>query len=157
MKAEMLKSAAARLAAVALLAAASLLLSSCFYMPGAGGKAQAGLVLPRYLIANPVSLALVVGGPGMEPLFASYTTIPESITIDVPSGLARTVTVLLNGQTATLQGVSRETAAAPFRLPIRAGTCGPSRQANGAIRSRTTPVPSRRDGGGHDASQPAIG
>jgi hypothetical protein len=94
-----------RLAAAFMVAGAFLALSSCFYMPGvSSGKARAGLVLPRYLIANPVSLALIVGGPGMEPMFVSYTTIPESITIDVPSGLARTFTVLLNGQSATLQG-----------------------------------------------------
>jgi hypothetical protein len=94
-----------KLAAAAMLAAVSFFFTSCFYMPGvAGGKARAGLILPRALIANPVSLALVVGGPGMNPMFASYSPIPASISIDVPSGLARTFTVLLNGQSATLQG-----------------------------------------------------
>ncbi len=102
-----MKKTGVRLAAAVMFGGAILAFTSCFYMPGvSGGKARAGLVLPRYLIANPVSLALIVGGPGMEPMFASYTTIPESITIDVPSGLARTFTVLLNGQSATLQGAS---------------------------------------------------
>ena len=107
MKTHTLKISSAKLAAAAILGAAILLFMGCYYVPGlSGSKARAGLVLPRSLVANPISLALIVGGPGMEPIFASYTTIPPSISIEVPSGLARTFTVLLNGPSATLQGVA---------------------------------------------------
>jgi hypothetical protein len=107
MKAHISMRSAVKLAAAVALGGAILALASCFYMPGiSSGKARAGIVLPRYLIANPVSLALIVGGPGMEPMFSSYTTIPSSISIEVPAGLARTFTVLLSGLSATLQGVA---------------------------------------------------
>lgn len=102
-----LKISPAKLAAVVILGAVSILFTGCFYMPGlSGGKARAGIVLPRSIAANTTSLALIVGGPGMEPIYASYTTIPPSISIEVPSGLARTFTVLLNSPSATLQGVA---------------------------------------------------
>ena len=107
MKAHIWITSSVKLAAVVLLGAASLSFTSCFYVPGvSGGNAWAGLVLPRSLVANPISLALIVGGPGMESIYASYTTIPPSISIEVPSGLARTFTVLLNSPSATLQGVA---------------------------------------------------
>ena len=101
-----MKTHIAKLAGAALLAAVSLLFTSCFYMPGvSGNKARAGLVLPRSVVANPVSLALVVEGPGMDTMFASYPA-STSISIDVPAGHARTFTVLLNSPSATLQGVA---------------------------------------------------
>jgi hypothetical protein len=107
MKAHTLKTSPAKLAAAVILGAASLAFISCYYVPGlSGGKARAGLVLPRAIAANTTSIALVVGGPGMDTMYTSYTTIPPSISIDVPSGLARTFTLLLNSPSATLQGVA---------------------------------------------------
>jgi hypothetical protein len=75
-------------------------------MPGVSGKARAGLVLPRYIAANTTSLALIVEGPGMDTLFASYPAGSQSISIDVPAGHARTFTLLLNSPSATLQGAA---------------------------------------------------
>ncbi len=94
-----------KLAAALLLGAVSLLLASCFYMPGvAGGKARAGLVLPKFIAADTTSLALIVGGPGMDPLFATYPVGTTSVTLSVPSGTARTFTLLANTPSVTLKG-----------------------------------------------------
>ncbi len=107
MKAQTLKSSGAKMAAVVILCAAGLALTNCFYTPGVSGdNARTGIALPKYVAANTVSLALIVGGPGMDPIYTSYTTIPPSISIEVPSGLARTFTVLLNSPSATLRGVA---------------------------------------------------
>jgi hypothetical protein len=66
------KGFSAKLAAAFLLGAASLACMSCYYLPGlSGGKARAGLVLPRAIAVNTTSIALIVGGPGMDPIFAS--------------------------------------------------------------------------------------
>jgi hypothetical protein len=96
-----------KLAAVVILGAASLLFTSCFYMPGVSrGNARAGLILPRSVVPNTASVVLVVEGPGMNTIHASYPTISSSISIDVPAGLARTFTLLLSSASATLQGAA---------------------------------------------------
>ena len=102
-----MKAHVSKLAAAALLVAVSLLFTSCFYMPGvSGANARAGLILPRYIVSNTTSLALIVGGPGMSTIYASYPAVTSTISIDVPAGHARTFTLLMNGLSATLQGVA---------------------------------------------------
>lgn len=104
MKAHISITAAAKLAAAVILGGAILTVTSCFYMPGVSGKARAGLVLPRYIAANTTSLALIVGGPGMEPIFGTYPVGTTSVTLTVPSGVARTFTLLANTPSVTLKG-----------------------------------------------------
>jgi len=102
-----MKAHASKLAAAVVIGAVSILFTSCFYMPGVGGaNARAGLVLPRYIAANTTSLALIVGGPGMNTIYATYPVGTTSATLSVPSGAARTFTLLANTPSVTFQGVS---------------------------------------------------
>jgi len=95
---------AAKLAAAVILGAASLLFMSCFYMPGvSGAKARVGLVLPRSIAGNTSSIVLVVGGPGMGTITAQYSYGTTSATLSVPSGAARTFTVLANTPSVTFR------------------------------------------------------
>jgi hypothetical protein len=104
MKAQMLKSSGAKLAAVGILCAASLLFSGCFYVPmtPGGGPARATIAVP--LPPNVMSIALIVGGPGMDTITNQYPAGTTSATLTVPSGLARTFTLLENTPSVTLIG-----------------------------------------------------
>jgi hypothetical protein len=96
---------AARPAAAILLAAVSLVLASCFYMPGVSGKAaKAGLSINRSLLpSNVSSIAVIVGGPGMETIATQYAVGTTSATLSVPSGAARTFTVLASTPSVTFR------------------------------------------------------
>ncbi len=106
MKAHTLPKLPAKLATAVILSAVSLLLAGCFYMPGVGGRpAKAGLSINRSLLpANVSSFALIVGGPGMQPITAQYPVGTTSATLSVPSGVARTFTVLANTPSVTFRG-----------------------------------------------------
>ncbi|MGD0728412.1 MAG: hypothetical protein ABSB63_23160 [Spirochaetia bacterium] len=99
-----MKTSLARLAAVVLLCAASLAFMSCYYVPGGlgGGLARATINVP--LPPNVTSIALIVGGPGMNTITNQYPVGTTTATLTVPSGIARTFTLLENTPSVTLIG-----------------------------------------------------
>ena len=56
--------------------------------------------------ANLTSVALVVTAPGMATISTTASVTAGSITVSVPAGPSRTFTLLLNGPSATLEGVA---------------------------------------------------
>ena len=100
-----MKKSGVRLAAAVMLGGAILALTSCFYMPGVSGKpAKAGINISRSLLpANVSSVALIVGGPGMGTIAAQYPVGTTSATLTVPSGAARTFTVLASTPSVTFR------------------------------------------------------
>ena len=100
-----MKKSGVRLAAAVMVVGAFLALTSCFYMPGVSGRpAKAGISIGRSLLpANISSVAVIVGGPGMQPITVRYEPGTTSTTISVPSGVARTFTVLANTQSVTFR------------------------------------------------------
>ncbi len=105
MKAHILTRSTARIAVIMILSAASLVLAGCFYMPGVSGRpAKAGVSIGRSLLpASVSSVAVIVGGPGMETIAAQYPVGTTSATLTVPSGVARTFTVLANTKSVTFR------------------------------------------------------
>jgi hypothetical protein len=84
----------------------TLLAAGCYYMPGQGGGTAKVAISAKGIPANLSSVALVVTAPGMAPVTATASTTANSITVSVPAGPARTFTLLLNGPSATLEGVA---------------------------------------------------
>ncbi|MGD0724595.1 MAG: hypothetical protein ABSB63_03445 [Spirochaetia bacterium] len=103
MKTHISKTPMMKLAAVVLLGALCIVFTGCFYMPGLrGGSAKAGISVNRSLLpANVSSVALIVGGPGMETITAQYPVGTTTATLTVPSGAARTFTILANTPSVT--------------------------------------------------------
>jgi len=103
-----MKAHISKLAAAALLAAVSLLFTSCFYMPGVSGRGMArAAVSPSPLPPpNVTSIALIVGGPGMNTITQSIAVGNTTTTLSVPSGIGRTFTLLENTPSATLIGTA---------------------------------------------------
>ena len=95
-----------KLSLTAVAAALAILVTGCYYMPGANGGTAKVAVGVRGVPVNLVSAALVVTAPGMAPITANASLTSNSITVSVPAGPARTFTLLLNGPSATLQGVA---------------------------------------------------
>ena len=95
-----------KLSLTAVAAALAILVTGCYYMPGANGGTAKVAVGVKGVPVNLVSAALVVTAPGMAPITATAALTSNSITVSVPAGPARTFTLLLNGPSATLQGVA---------------------------------------------------
>lgn len=87
----------------ALVVAAILALAGCYYTPPAGNVARASLV-PKYVPAGLVSIAVVVTGPGMAPIIQQINLSSSEVTLEIPSGANRTISLLLNTVSATLIG-----------------------------------------------------
>ncbi len=89
--------------ALALLGAAALAFTGCYYMPDASGdKAHAGLALNKSIAPNTTSIALVVEGPGMQTITAEIPMGQSDVSNDVPTGLARKFTLIDEGGTGVL-------------------------------------------------------
>jgi hypothetical protein len=100
-----------KLAGLTLLGVTILLFVGCFYMPGlAGGHGTAKARVAAQLPANTTGqVTLIIGGPGMETIVNQYpqgTTTSGPLT--VPSGVARTFTLLANTLSVTL--IAQQTA-----------------------------------------------
>ena len=109
MKANGLKASPARLAATAVLAAASLAFMGCYYMPGLGGAGTSKVNLRTAAAPSSMtvsSIALVVSGPEMGTITSTYTAGTTTATLTVPSGVARTFTLLENTPSVTLIGTA---------------------------------------------------
>ncbi len=96
----------------AFVVAASLALAGCYYTPPAGNAARASLV-PKYVPTGLLSVAVVVTGPGMAPIFQEMNLSSSEVTLEIPSGASRTISLLLN---------TASNSSAPSRS-IRASTC----------------------------------
>jgi hypothetical protein len=98
---------AVKLAGFALLGAAVLVVMGCFYMPGLagrGGTARASIAVSKALPTSGIaSVVLVVGGPGMDTIANTYTVGTTTATLTVPSGPARTFTILANTPSVTFR------------------------------------------------------
>ncbi len=93
--------------AAALMAAATLIFMGCYYAPGTSGdSARAKLVVSKAVVPNISSIAVVVEGPGMNTISASFPAAASEVKIDVPPGHARKFTLLMNSPSATLQGTA---------------------------------------------------
>ena len=108
MKAHISKRTSATLAAVVILGMSSLLATSCYYIPALGGRGVArATVSPSPLPPpNVTSIALIVGGPGMNTITQSIMVGAGTTTLSVPSGIGRTFTLLENTPSATLIGTA---------------------------------------------------
>ncbi len=94
-------------AAAVLLVAAILAFTGCYYIPGSSGDSvRTELVVSKAVAANISSIALVVEGPGMNTISASFTNVGSGVKIDVPPGHSRKFTLLMNTPSATLQGTA---------------------------------------------------
>jgi hypothetical protein len=90
-----------------LLAAGSICLTvgllGCYYTAPARADVSARLAV-KAVPASIASVALIVSGSGMATQGYSYTPpLPESISVSVPSGSARTFTILISSVSATLR------------------------------------------------------
>ena len=95
-----------KLAGFALLAAAVLVVMGCFYMSGLaarGGAARASISVGKSIPSGIASVVLVVGGPGMDTIANTYTVGTNTATLTVPSGSARTFTLLANTPSVTFR------------------------------------------------------
>jgi hypothetical protein len=82
-----------------------LALAGCYYTPSAAnGSARASLMLAKQLPANVASIVLVVSGPGLKTVANEYAVGTDSVTLEVPAGVARTFTLLANTPSVTLKG-----------------------------------------------------
>jgi hypothetical protein len=83
-------------------------LAGCYYMPGLAGSgmARANVGVSKALPANIASLALIVGGPGMDTIANTYAVGTTTTTLTIPSGAARTFTLLVSSPSASLIGSS---------------------------------------------------
>lgn len=99
---------AIRLSLVCAAAAVSMVITGCYMMPGSGnGTAKVAVAVgAKGIPANLTSVALVVTAPGMATISTTASVTAGSITVSVPAGPARTFTLLLNGPSATLEGVA---------------------------------------------------
>jgi hypothetical protein len=78
-------------------------IGGCYYIPtGYNGTARASITA-KDVPANIATIALIVTGPGMLPIQATYPPTVESIDLDVLAGLERTFTLLLTTPSATLK------------------------------------------------------
>jgi hypothetical protein len=95
----------AKLAAVVILGAAILGFTGCYYIPGFGGRpARANISMSRAALpANVASIALIVGGPGMDTIAKQYPVGTTKATLTIPSGVARTFTVLASTPSVTFR------------------------------------------------------
>jgi hypothetical protein len=79
-------------------------LPGCYYIapvPRVGASARMAV---KGMPVNTVSVALIVTGPGMITQAYSYTPpLPESISVSVPAGTARTFTLLVNNVSVSFQ------------------------------------------------------
>jgi hypothetical protein len=105
MKTQMFRTSVSRLAGIFVVGAVGLALTSCFYMPGVSGRpAKAGISVNKSLLpANLSSIAVIVGGPGMETIVAQYSVGTTTTTLTVPSGVGRTFTLLANTESVTFR------------------------------------------------------
>jgi hypothetical protein len=95
-----------KLAVAALLVWAMLGLVGCYYMPGVarpGGTAKASIGVSKSIPAGTMSVVLIVGGPGMDTIANTYPMGTTTATITVPSGPARTFTLLANTPSVTFR------------------------------------------------------
>jgi len=82
-----------------------LVLAGCYYTPSAAnGSARASLMLAKQLPANVASIVLVVSGPGLKTVAKEVAVGTDSVTLEVPAGVARTFTLLANTPSVTLKG-----------------------------------------------------
>lgn len=95
-------------AGIVLLGLAVLGLAGCFYMPASAGHgtARASIGLGKSLPANLTgTFTLIVGGPGMSTITQQYQLgTMTSGPLDIPSGVARTFTLIANTPSVTLIG-----------------------------------------------------
>jgi hypothetical protein len=99
---------AAKLAVAVFLSAGILAVASCYYMPAlsGGGAARAAVSVSRALPVDIASVALIVGGPGMDTITDAFAAGTTGATLTIPSGAGRTFTLLVNTPSATLIGTS---------------------------------------------------
>jgi hypothetical protein len=101
----------ARVLLAVLLGAGILAVASCYYMPALSGG-SAAKVNVRASAGPPSSLppvditsvALIVAGPGMDTVTKSYDAGTTTATLTIPSGAARTFTLLENTPSVSLMG-----------------------------------------------------
>ena len=75
-----------KLSLTAVAAALAILVTGCYYMPGANGGTAKVAVGVKGVPVNLVSAALVVTAPGMAPITATAALTSNSITVSVPAG-----------------------------------------------------------------------
>jgi hypothetical protein len=107
MKQNIFSGRAVKLAGFALLGAAVLVVAGCFYMPGLSGGT--GTARARFVSQLPLNLTgeltLIIGGPGMQTIVNQYPLgTVTSGPLSVPSGVARTFTLVANTPSVTLIG-----------------------------------------------------
>jgi len=82
-----------------------LALAGCYYTPSAAsGSARASLALAKQLPANVASIVLVVSGPGLKTVAQTVPVADTSVTLEVPAGVARTFTLLVNTVSVSFKG-----------------------------------------------------
>lgn len=91
-----------RLAAALLLAASAL--TGCYFHGSGGGESGAPASLVLKGVMTGFSGTVKVTGEGMTDVSASVGANGESVSVEIPSGRARTVTLTFVGATATLEG-----------------------------------------------------
>jgi hypothetical protein len=95
-----------RLSLFGVVAAFVMFVAGCYMMPGSGNGVAKVAINAKGIPPNLSSVALVVTAPGMATISTTASVSAGSITVSVPAGPARTFTLLLNGPSATLEGVA---------------------------------------------------